>query len=145
MLVFKSGYYPWAVYCEGPEIFNSHVTVQDGRFHGGSHLYCQCDQMQKLRRRLWQPFINTNERAIFYYRNLHNIHRNFVCFLRSICEHSQAEQQSCAFWNVFSFGFLFATGCIILDCMQVLWEVFLLSSINCQTSTCTFVTIKLWI
>ena len=26
--------FSWAVCCEGPGTFNSHVTVQDGRFHG---------------------------------------------------------------------------------------------------------------
>ena len=30
--------YLGAVDCEDPETFNSHVTVQDRRFHGGCHL-----------------------------------------------------------------------------------------------------------
>ena len=34
----KLEYYPCAAYCEGSGAFNSHVTVQYGRFHLGCHL-----------------------------------------------------------------------------------------------------------
>ena len=65
--IFYTLFYPWAIYCEGRWTFNSHITVQDGRFYGSCHLIIVSVTRCKTAKVVVKPFISNVVKFTFLF------------------------------------------------------------------------------